>query len=469
MAPGMAPIPAFCRDCLSDASGAPRCRHCGSPRVVRHPELDTLHIAHIDCDAFYAAVEKRDDPALRDVPVIIGGGKRGVVSTACYLARIKGVRSAMPMFKALALCPEAVVVKPNMAKYVTVGRQIRERMLELTPLVEPLSIDEAFLDLAGTERLHGASPARALARLARSIEAEIGVTISVGLAPNKFLAKIASDLDKPRGFAVIGRAEARDFLAPRGVGTIWGVGAATQERLAREGFRLIADLQAADETDLARRFGNEGLRLARLARGIDDRPVNPERETKSVSTETTFDTDISDFRALEQELYRLTRKLSDRLKAADLAGRTVTLKLKTADFRLITRARSLEDPTRLAHRIFDHARELLARETDGRRFRLIGVGVSELADPALADPADLVDTQGTKRGLAELATDTLRARFGKEIIERGIALDAPRRRGADQPHRNRPDEPPAPEAPGNAPTSSTPTSRTLPSAAPHRK
>ncbi|MBB3771138.1 DNA polymerase-4 [Angulomicrobium tetraedrale] len=456
----MAGEPAFCRDCLHEAGEAVRCRHCGSPRITRHAELDRLHIAHVDCDAFYAAVEKRDDPALRDVPVIIGGGKRGVVSTCCYLARVKGVRSAMPMFKALALCPEAVVVKPNMAKYVSVGRQIRERMLNLTPLVEPLSIDEAFLDLAGTARLHGESPARALARLARAVEAEIGVTLSVGLAPNKFLAKIASDLDKPRGFAVIGAAEAAAFLAPRSVGTIWGVGKATQERLAREGFRLIADLQAADEATLARRFGNEGLRLFRLARGIDERRVNPERETKSVSTETTFDVDIAEFRTLEQELYALSRKLSDRLKAAGHAGRTVTLKLKTADFRLITRARSLEDPTRLAHRIFEHARELLAKEADGRRFRLIGVGVSELADPALADPADLVDMQATKKGKAELAVDDLRARFGTAIIDRGILLDSPRRRGPTQPHRNAPDEPRADD-----PTISS----SSPAAAPRRK
>ncbi|RTL97404.1 DNA polymerase IV [Ancylobacter aquaticus] len=458
----MARLPAFCRDCLNEAGEERRCTRCGSPRLVRHAELHTLHVAHIDCDAFYASVEKRDDPALRDVPVIIGGGKRGVVSTACYLARVKGVRSAMPMFKALALCPKAVVIKPSMAKYVAVGRQIRERFLRLTPLVEPLSIDEAFLDLAGTELLHGESPARALARLARAVETEIGVTISVGLAPNKFLAKMASELDKPRGFAVIGTQEAVAFLSERSVGAIWGVGKATQERLAREGYRTIADLQAADETTLARRFGNEGLRLWRLARGIDTRTVNPERETKSVSTETTFDSDIADYRTLEQELYRLTRKLSDRLKAADLAGRTVTLKLKTSDFRLVTRARSLEDPTRLAHRIFDHARELLARETDGRHFRLIGVGVSELADPVLADPADLVDTSATKRGLAELATDTLRARFGKEIIDRGIALDTPRQREAEQPHRNRPDEP-EPKTPAK------PISRSLPSAAPRRK
>ena len=452
--------PAFCRDCLLDVADSPRCRHCGSPRIVRHAELDTLHIAHIDCDAFYAAVEKRDNPDLRDVPLIIGGGKRGVVSTACYLARVQGVRSAMPMFKALALCPHAVVVKPNMAKYVAVGRQVRERMLRLTPLVEPLSIDEAFLDLAGTERLHGEAPSRQLARLARDIEAEIGITISVGLAANKFLAKIASELDKPRGFAVIGQSEAAEFLAPRGVGTIWGVGKATQERLAREGFRLIGDLQAADPTALARRFGNEGLRLARLARGIDDRSVNPERETKSVSSETTFNSDISDFRALEQELYALCRKVSDRLKAAGLAGRTVTLKLKTQDFKLVTRSRSLEDPTRLAHRIFDHSRELLARETDGRQFRLIGVGISELADPALADPDDLVDVRATKRGKAELAADSLRSRFGSDVIDRGIALDTPRRRSDPHPARN---------PLMDDPVSSAPTSSMPPGAAPRRR
>lgn len=434
----MTPTPAFCRDCLEDAGGALRCRRCGSPRVVRHAELDTLYIAHIDCDAFYAAVEKRDNPALRDVPVIVGGARRGVVSTACYLARVKGVRSAMPMFKALALCPEAVVVKPNMAKYVAVGRQVRERMRALTPLVEPLSIDEAFLDLAGTERLHGESPARSLARLARGVEADLGITISVGLAANKFLAKTASELDKPRGFAVIGQSEAAGFLAPRSVGTIWGVGKATQERLAREGFRLIADLQAADETTLMRRFGSEGLRLSRLARGIDERRVNPERETKSVSSETTFDNDIKDFRELEQILHKLSGRVSARLKAGGFAGRTITLKLKTADFKLVTRARSLEDPTRLAHRIFDHSRELLRREVDGRAFRLIGVGVSELTDPALADPSDLVDPLSTKRSKAELAADALRARFGHDVVEHGIALDAP--------YRNRAGKP-APEAP----------------------
>ena len=281
----------FCRDCLADVpDAAARCPGCGSPRVVRHPVLGQLAIAHVDCDAFYAAIEKRDDPSLRDQPVIVGGGKRGVVSTACYIARTYGVRSAMPMFEARRLCPHAVVVPPSMAKYASVGREVRTRMLALTPLVEPLSIDEAFLDLSGTERLHGRAPAQSLAVFARAIEDEIGISVSIGLSENKFLAKLASDLDKPRGFSVLSRAEAADFLAPRPVTFIWGVGKAMGATLAREGFRTIADLQRASESDLMRKFGNEGLRLARLSRGIDAREVSADRETKSVSAETTFET-----------------------------------------------------------------------------------------------------------------------------------------------------------------------------------
>ena len=240
----------FCRDCLADVrDGGTRCAACGSPRLVRHPELTRLAIAHVDCDAFYAAIEKRDDPALRDKPVIVGGGHRGVVATACYVARTYGVRSAMPMFEARRLCPHAEVVRPDMAKYARAGREVRAMMLDLTPLVEPLSIDEAFLDLSGTERLHGMAPAKALARFARTVEQEIGITVSIGLSQNKFLAKIASDLDKPRGFSVLGAGEAAAFLAPKPVTFIWGVGKAMGASLAREGFRTIADLQRADETD----------------------------------------------------------------------------------------------------------------------------------------------------------------------------------------------------------------------------
>jgi len=414
----------FCRDCLEDLPDrAIRCPACGSPRVVRHAEIDRLAIAHVDCDAFYAAVEKRDDPSLNDKPVIIGGGRRGVVATACYIARTFGVKSAMPMFEARRLCPHATVVPPDMAKYVRVGREVRALMLDLTPLVEPLSIDEAFLDLSGTERLHGRSPARSLAGFARAVEDEIGITVSIGLSENKFLAKLASDLDKPRGFSVLGQREAAAFLAPKPVTFIWGVGKQMGAALAHEGFRTIADLQRATETDLMRRFGTEGLRLARLARGVDARQVSPERETKSVSAETTFETDIAAFRTLERRLWGLSEKVSARLKAKEIAGATITLKLKTADFRLRTRARSLAAPTQLAAKIFAAGRDLLAREAQGTRFRLIGIGVSALGSPVDADPADLVDPRGERSKAAEHAVDRLRAKFGRDAVVKGLALD----------------------------------------------
>lgn len=419
----------FCRDCLAPARpGAFRCRACGSPRLLAHKDLHRLAIAHVDCDAFYATIEKRDDPALRDVPVIVGGGKRGVVATACYLARIHGVRSAMPMFKALAACPNAVVIKPNMEKYVKVGREVRQMMLALTPLVEPLSIDEAFLDLAGTEALHGASPALTLARFAARVEREVGITVSVGLAANKFLAKIASDLEKPRGFSVIGADEARAFLAPRPVGFIWGVGKALAGELERDGIRTIGQLQTMDEADLMKRYGVMGRRLARLSRGEDDRAVSPDREVKSVSAETTFDTDIADFASLEPILLRLAEKVSARLKKAGIGGSGVTLKLKTQDFRQSTRARRLGDPTQLADRIFRAGRNLLKRECDGRAFRLIGIGVSDLVPAERCDPADLVDEKAGRRADAERAIDRLRAKFGGDAVRLGIAFRPEARR-----------------------------------------
>ncbi|TGW06427.1 DNA polymerase IV, partial [Mesorhizobium sp. M2D.F.Ca.ET.145.01.1.1] len=259
----------------------------GSPRLARHPELYRLHLAHIDCDAFYAAIEKRDNPALKDKPLIIGGGKRGVVSTACYIARIRGVRSAMPMFKALEACPEAVVIAPNMEKYVRVGHEVRAMMQALTPLVEPLSIDEAFLDLAGTERLHGLPPAVVLARFALAVEKEIGITVSAGLSYCKFLAKIASDFRKPRGFSVIGEAEAVGFLATQPVTMIWGVGKAFNATLEQDGIRTIGQLQKMERSDLMRRYGVMGERLYRLSRGEDVRRVDPDQDAKSVSAETT--------------------------------------------------------------------------------------------------------------------------------------------------------------------------------------
>ncbi len=414
----------FCRDCLADVpERGLRCPACGSPRIACHSELALMAIAHVDCDAFYATIEKRDDPSLADKPVIVGGGHRGVVATACYIARTFGVKSAMPMFQARRLCPHAHVIKPDMAKYARVGREVRAVMEELTPQVEPLSIDEAFLDLGGTERLHGMMPAKMLALFSKRVESEIGITVSIGLSQNKFLAKIASDLDKPRGFSMLSLSEAPSFLAPRPATFIWGVGKAMGAALARAGFHTIADLQRAEETELMRRFGTEGLRLARLSRGIDMRAVNPDRETKSVSAETTFSADIVDFRTLERTLWELCEKVSARLKAKELAGATVTLKLKSADFRLRTRARSLGAPTQLATRIFDAGRELLARETGTTHFRLIGIGISTLAGAQDADPADLVDQRGRRSAAAEHAVDRLREKFGRAAVIRGIALE----------------------------------------------
>ncbi len=418
-----ADIQALCLDCLRRSKApAARCPQCGSPRLLTHPELDRLAIAHLDCDAFYAAIEKRDDPSLADKPVIIGGGRRGVVSTACYIARIHGVHSAMPMFRALKACPDAVVIPPNMEKYGKVGREVRALMLELTPLVEPLSIDEAFMDLAGTERLHHASPAVSLARLAGRIEREVGITVSIGLSFNKFLAKIASDLRKPRGFSVIGREEAVAFLAAKPVSLIWGVGKAMQARLAEDGIRTIGALQRMPETDLARRYGSMGLRLARLSRAEDNRTVDPRGEAKSVSAETTFEEDIADPRRLQAMLRALSEKVSRRLKQQGLAGRTITLKLKTGDFRLRTRSRQLADPTRLADRIFNEGSTLLARQADGTRYRLIGIGISDFADPVLADPVDLVDPGATRRAAAEAAMDTIRGKFGNKAVETGLVF-----------------------------------------------
>jgi DNA polymerase-4 len=413
----------FCRDCLHDVdAAAKRCRACGSPRLVRHRALSSLTYAHVDCDAFYATVEKRDNPDLADKPVIIGGGKRGVVSAACYISRTYGVRSAMPMFKALALCPSAVVIRPDMAKYVRVGREVRRAMQALTPLVEPLSIDEAFLDLSGTERVHGMIPAKVLARFAQAIERDIGVTVSVGLSCNKFLAKIASDIDKPRGFAALDQDEAREMLADKPVNFIFGVGPATQERLVQRGFRLIGDLQRADETEVMKQFGAEGRRLWRLARGIDDRRVVPDRGAKTISSETTFETDIRDFTTLEKTLWRLSEKVSARLKSSELAGSTITLKLKTADFRQRTRSQSIHAPTQLAAKIFAISREMLAKEIDGTPFRLMGAGVSALRPGSLAHDTDMLDRRSAD---AERAIDNLRKKFGQAAVIRGIAYEGP--------------------------------------------
>jgi len=417
-------MPAFCRDCLSEAQeDQTRCPSCGSPRVLAHPELFDLTIAHMDCDAFYASVEKRDNPDLADKPLIIGGGRRGVVSTACYIARIRGVRSAMPMFKALDLCPEAVVVRPRMEVYAAVSRDIRALMEELTPVVEPLSLDEAFMDLSGTQKLHGAPPAVMLARLVGRMRSELGVTGSIGLSHNKFLAKVASDLDKPRGFSVIGEAETHDYLMPKPVRMIWGVGQATQGALDKAGIRTFADLLRWEREDLHARFGAMGDRLYFLARGQDRRRVDARAPVKSISNETTFFEDTASTDLLDGHIWRLSENVSDRAKARRLAGRVVTLKLKRADHSLITRRVALRDCTQMADTIYRTARGLFDQVDHAVPYRLIGVGISELVDEDTGDlSGDLLDPQARQRSQAERATDAIREKFGDKAILKGRAL-----------------------------------------------
>ena len=417
----------LCRNCAAALTPREtRCPACRSPRTIFHDELHELSIAHLDCDAFYASVEKRDDPSLRDKPVIVGGGQRGVVSAACYISRIKGVRSAMPMFKALQLCPEATVIRPDMDKYAAVGGQVRELMREISPLVEPLSIDEAFLDLSGTARLHRASPATVLVRLVNRIERELGITASIGLSYNKFLAKLASDLDKPRGFAVIGRAEALDFLDGQPVTRIWGVGAALHRKLASDGLHTIGQLRSVEEARLMARYGAMGQRLARLSRGEDAREVSPHSVPKNLSNETTFSADVAARDELSRRLWPLCEKVSARIKARGLSGRTVTLKLKTAKFKTLTRSQALPAPTQLAETVFRAAVPLLDKAIAGApprsAYRLIGVGLSNFEDAAAADPPDLADPDAAHRKRVENAMDRVREKLGRDAITKGRGL-----------------------------------------------
>ncbi|MEJ6500355.1 MAG: DNA polymerase IV [Rhodobacterales bacterium] len=416
-------MPALCRDCLTEIAPAPRCPNCRSPRVLAHAELFSLTIAHMDCDAFYASVEKRDNPELRNQAVIVGGAHRGVVSTCCYIARIKGVRSAMPMFQALKLCPEAVVVKPRMSVYVEVSRQIREMMKEMTPAIEPLSLDEAFLDLTGTERLHHAPAALQLARLVKRMEVELGISGSIGLSHNKFLAKIASDIDKPRGFSAIGKDETDAFLRGKPVGLIWGVGKAFQTTLERDGIRTFTDLLRWDRKDLGARYGTMGDRLWHLARGMDYRRVSSNAPMKNISNETTFYEDTAALSVLDGHIWRMSEKVADRAKKQGVTGRVVTLKVKQSDHKSLTRRTSLPDPTQIADRIYSIARILLEGVIDKGPFRLIGVGISNLEDLKTSENfGDLLDPEARKREKAERVSDKIREKFGDAAILKGRAL-----------------------------------------------
>ncbi|MEX2453907.1 MAG: DNA polymerase IV [Rhodospirillaceae bacterium] len=418
-------MPTLCRTCL--VTGFPEdaraCPGCGSDSIVAHPELDRLEIAHLDCDSFYASVEKRDNPELLHRPVLVGGQQRGVVAAACYIARQYGVHSAMPMFQAMRKCPDAVVIRPDMVKYGRIGREIRDMMRDVTPMVEPISIDEAFLDMGGTERLHRGIPARTLARLVADIRARHGITVSIGLSHNKFLAKLASGMNKPDGFTVIGQGETVSFLAGLPVSLVWGVGAVLEKRLKHDDITRIGQIQAMAEDELVRRYGSMGSRLARLSLGQDSRKVEPHSDRKSLSSETTFAEDLADPAALRRILWRQAERVSAGAKKEGIGGRTVTLKLKTANFRIRTRSRTLPHPTQLADAIYAAAAPLVDAEADGTAFRLLGVGLSELCGAQDCDPPDLADPGQQRRKKAEGAVDELRRRFGSAAIGKGRTFE----------------------------------------------
>lgn len=382
----------LCRDCFTLVAGphAGACARCGSQDLVAHPELAGLTIAHVDCDAFYASVEKRDAPELAHLPVIVGHpGGRGVVTTACYVARRFGVRSAMPMFQALERCPDAVVIPPDMAKYKAVSASIREIFRAATAVIEPVSLDEAYLDLGDAVRQRGAHAAQALAEIAQRVAREVRITVSIGLAANKFLAKLASELRKPAGFSVIGRGEASAFLAPLSVRKIHGVGDATARRMEEAGFRTIGDLQALTAQQLAAHYGKFGRRLAEFVHGEDSRTVTPDRPTKSISAETTFRRDTGAMADLVETSRGLCDRVAQQLGRKGLAAGAVVLKLKTSDFRILTRNRRLAHPTQRAAVLFETCQSLLARENGGGTYRLLGVGAADLRPAVEADPVDL--------------------------------------------------------------------------------
>ena len=416
-------MPSLCRKCFNTFAEEGRCPSCSSPLVVSHDELFNLNIAHMDCDAFYASVEKRDNPDLADKPVIIGGGRRGVVSTACYIARIRGVKSAMPMFKALEKCPDAVVIRPRMKIYAEISQQIREMMNDITPLVEPLSLDEAFMDLSGTHKLHGAPPAVMLAKLMERISSNLGLTGSIGLSHNKFLAKIASDLNKPNGYSIIGEAETSSFLQDKPIRLIWGVGASMQKSLEKSGIRTFSDLLRWDRNDLVSKFGSMGDRLWFLARGQDARVVSNSDRIKSISNETTLNENTDDLRVLEGHLWRLCEKVSSRVKSKGLAGTTMILKLKSSNHKIITRMVTLRDPTYLADVLFRSTYPLMEAAIENGPFRLVGAGLSGLclASQAEREP-ELLDEGALNRIKVERVTDEIREKFGDEAMIKGRSL-----------------------------------------------
>jgi DNA polymerase-4 len=388
--------------------------------------LQSVTILHVDMDAFYASVEQRDRPELRGKPVIVGGRaeSRGVVSAASYEARAFGVHSAMPMVIALRLCPQGIFLPVRMKQYATISQQIRDIFLSFTPLVEPLSLDEAFLDVRGCEALFG--PAAVVARrLKDRIRSEVGLTASIGAATNKFLAKLATELGKPDGLVVLEPERVRATLDPLPVSKIWGVGAKSENQLHALGLRTIGQLAAFPEQLVSDHLGEAGRHIWRLARGEDDRPVVPDAEAKSVSTETTFPRDIGEREVLRGCLLELVEQLGQRLRQAGVRARTIDLKIRTSDFRTYSRSITLPEPTDLTESIWRAAGHLFEQRVPETWLpvRLLGVGAGGLVRDAPVQ-GDLFDGEWqTRQRALDQTVDAIRREFGDDALRRASSLE----------------------------------------------
>ncbi|MXZ81707.1 MAG: DNA polymerase IV [Gammaproteobacteria bacterium] len=387
-------------------------------------------IIHVDMDAFYASVEERENPDIRGKPLIVGGRPegRGVVSAANYPARKFGIHSAMPTASAVRKCPEVIILPPRHDFYLEISGQIRDIFYRYTPVIEPLSLDEAFLDCSGSERLYGDSETIGC-RIKSDIRSELELIASVGVAPNKFLAKLASDHGKPDGFVVIRRDGVQAFLDPQPIDRLWGIGKVSTARFRSSGIRTIEDLRNADPNRVENLFGQDSGRIRDLARGIDKRKVTPDSDVKSISQETTFARDVTDYSVIESTAMYLTESVCYRLRNAELEGRTVVVKIRFADFQTITRSHTLEGATNRTAVVWNVVRSLVAGELQSRPFRvrLLGVGTSGFADgPDLqASLFDMIEPDPHREDPAESVdhlTDQIRKRFGRRMIQRGRSI-----------------------------------------------
>jgi DNA polymerase-4 len=411
---------ALCRDCFATLYGEKRCPKCHSPRILYHKELFCLNIAHVDCDAFYASIEKSMNEELVDKPLIVGGGSRGIVTTCCYIARISGVKSAMPVYIAKKLCPRAIIVPPRMSLYRKISRLIYSKMTRLTPKVETIALDEAYLDLSGTKQLHGKTPAELLVELAKEIENEVNLSISIGLSENRFLAKLASSLNKPRAFTVIGKEEKHDFIRNLPVTSIPGVGPKLSKKLKKNSIEKISQLVALGQNRLEKQYGTYGKTLWNFARGEDSKIVEPNSIRKSISKEITFEADLKKETDLKRALWLLSEKVSDELKSKRICGRTITLKLKRSDFKVVSMSYTADQPFKMAEELYQSSLALLVKKLFLAPFRLLGLSISRL----IIDEEDggfekSFDTTYIKIKKTELAMDKIRSKFGKKSIIKG--------------------------------------------------